>query len=312
MSRVGTGPSCLYPTNYRLLANVLGVGNNPSDVDGTGAPLNPIFTYTIEDPSIPAGQGQSITLTPGEVQNQRSPDSPPWGTPTPPAAVWRLQLRGPRARHLGGHRVPSRCHPERRNRPADPKPGADSAGVVENSLVVYRYAQSPGSTTAPYQYSATVDEHDALRHRNQQIRDRNQQRPPQRTDFGRASPTSGPTWVETAMVPVLAITLIISIVGATLVANLRAVDSPSGEHLGRGVRPPRPAGRRDAYVTAINANPSLAQCSTSTNGSGTCSGIDYGQWNLVSASTPSPGVNSVVSTTPSATRSRRSTRPPMR
>ena len=36
------------------------------------------------------------------------------------------------------------------------KPGADSNGMVENSLTVYRYAQSPGSTTSPYQYSATV------------------------------------------------------------------------------------------------------------------------------------------------------------
>jgi hypothetical protein len=36
------------------------------------------------------------------------------------------------------------------------KPGTGSTGAQENNLVVYRYAQSPGSTTAPYQYSATV------------------------------------------------------------------------------------------------------------------------------------------------------------
>ena len=35
------------------------------------------------------------------------------------------------------------------------KPGAGTNGIVENSLVVYRYAQSPGSPTAPYQYSET-------------------------------------------------------------------------------------------------------------------------------------------------------------
>ena len=36
------------------------------------------------------------------------------------------------------------------------KPGSGSLGTQENSLVVYRYAQSPGSSTAPYQYSAGV------------------------------------------------------------------------------------------------------------------------------------------------------------
>jgi hypothetical protein len=33
--------------------------------------------------------------------------------------------------------------------------GSGSNGGQEESLVVYRYAQSPGSTTAPYQYTAT-------------------------------------------------------------------------------------------------------------------------------------------------------------
>ena len=36
------------------------------------------------------------------------------------------------------------------------KPGTGTNGVQENNLVVYRYAQSPGSLTAPYQYAATV------------------------------------------------------------------------------------------------------------------------------------------------------------
>ena len=40
----------------------------------------------------------------------------------------------------------------------------------------------------------------------------------------------------------------------------------------------------NAYVTAINANPSLALCNTSTNKTGLCSGINYGEWNLVSGS----------------------------
>ena len=42
-----------------------------------------------------------------------------------------------------------------------------------------------------------------------------------------------------------------------------------------------------AYIKAINTNPSLAQCNSSTNGSGTCGGIDYGQWNSVNGSNAS-------------------------
>ena len=42
---------------------------------------------------------------------------------------------------------------------------------------------------------------------------------------------------------------------------------------------------QNAYQTAVNANPSLAQCNTNTNSKGTCGGLDYGQWNLVNGST---------------------------
>ncbi len=44
---------------------------------------------------------------------------------------------------------------------------------------------------------------------------------------------------------------------------------------------------QNAFLTAVNANPSLAQCSSNTNSAGTCSGIDYGQWNLVNNSNAS-------------------------
>jgi hypothetical protein len=151
---VGTGPSCLYPTTYRLLANVEDVVNSPSDVDSTGAPLNPIFTYTVEDPSL----NQSITMSSSEVDNQML---------TGLAALGYSNDTQP----LSG---PSSCvapvgttYPVAISCPLDAiqsvgidlqiqKPGADSTGTVENSLTVYRYAQSPGSTTSPYQYSATV------------------------------------------------------------------------------------------------------------------------------------------------------------
>ena len=39
-----------------------------------------------------------------------------------------------------------------------------------------------------------------------------------------------------------------------------------------------------AYVAALNANPDLAQCSTDTNATARCSGIDYGTWYPVAGS----------------------------
>jgi Tfp pilus assembly protein PilV len=149
---VGAGPTCLYPTTYKLLANIQGVVNSPSDVDPiTGAPLNPIFTYVIEDPSL----NQSITLSSSEVDQQALTGLTPLGYSVP-------------NQNLSTCVAPtSTTYPLAISCPLDAiqsvgldlqiqKPGADSNAMVENSLVVYRYAQSPGSTTSPYQYSATV------------------------------------------------------------------------------------------------------------------------------------------------------------
>jgi hypothetical protein len=40
----------------------------------------------------------------------------------------------------------------------------------------------------------------------------------------------------------------------------------------------------NTYLTAINTNPNLAQCSTATNGSGTCAGLSYETWTQVEGS----------------------------
>ena len=63
---VGTGPACQWSTDYRLLANVLDVVNNPSAVDGSLAPTEPIFSYTIFDPNL----NQAIPPTSYEIQHQ--------------------------------------------------------------------------------------------------------------------------------------------------------------------------------------------------------------------------------------------------
>jgi hypothetical protein len=92
---------------------------------------------------------------------------------------------------------------------------------------------------------------------------------------------------QTALVAVVAFSVLASLAGAVIVRTIvqsdpllqgKAVEIYAHRALEAG---------QNAYLTAINANPSLAQCTTDTNGSGTCSGIDYGQWNAVTGSNAS-------------------------
>jgi hypothetical protein len=151
---VGTGPNCIYPTNYRLLANVHNVINNPS-----GNPPTPLFSYTLFDTGgIYAGTtypAQSITLTATELANQQISGLAALGYPTD-------------TQSLTACAAPTAAYPTLATScPADAiqsvsvdlqvaAAGTGSNGGQESNLVVYRYAQSPGSTTAPYQYSATA------------------------------------------------------------------------------------------------------------------------------------------------------------
>ena len=89
---------------------------------------------------------------------------------------------------------------------------------------------------------------------------------------------------QTAIIAVLALVLIIGVIGGTLVMTVvqsapLQQSATTADYSNQAVT----AGG-NAYVTAINANPSLAYCSSNTNGSGTCSGINYGEWNPVAAS----------------------------
>ena len=161
---VGTGPTCQYGTDFRLLANVQSVVNDPSSMDPvTGlqvdpnVPVSPIFRYTLLDTGgIFSGTTyapQSIALTPAQVQTQR---------------FTGLNAMGSQTQSLSTCAAPDGNYPTPATAcPADAvqsvnidlrigKPGTGSNGTQENSLVVYRYAQSPGSTTAPYQYSSAV------------------------------------------------------------------------------------------------------------------------------------------------------------
>ena len=93
---------------------------------------------------------------------------------------------------------------------------------------------------------------------------------------------------QTAIVAVLAISVVTSMLGLGPRRYRVAVRSPQ-------LRPSRcrlrQSGRRSGTgrpSVALNTNPSLAYCSSGTNGSGTCGGIDYAQWNLVPAPRPEP------------------------
>ncbi|HEY5108133.1 MAG TPA: hypothetical protein VII96_00835 [Acidimicrobiales bacterium] len=169
---VGTGPTCQYSADFRLLANVQNVVNDPSSVDANGAQNDPIFGYTVLDTGgIDPVTGttysaQAITLTAAQVQTQQltgvvlvgypviNPQQP---TSYPISSQLLTACAAPSANYPT---VATAC-------PADAvqsvsvdlkvaKPGTGSNGTQENNLVVYRFAQSPGSSTAPYQYSAAV------------------------------------------------------------------------------------------------------------------------------------------------------------
>jgi prepilin-type N-terminal cleavage/methylation domain-containing protein len=156
---VGTGPTCLYGTSYRLLANVEDVVNDPSDLNPDGSPADPIFGYTIFDSGGTYGgttyPDQAITLTSGMVQTGSITGLVAEGYPVDTQALTSCA-------------APSANYPTAAVAcPADAvqsvsvdlqiaEHGSGSNGAEESNLVVYRYAQSPGSSTAPYQYTAAV------------------------------------------------------------------------------------------------------------------------------------------------------------
>ena len=162
--------TCKYGTNYRLIANVQNVVNNPASLDPvTGAqadpsvPVSPIFGFTLLDTGglyVPTGvtyPAQAITLTPAQVQTQQITGLSVLPLVYPVDGQALTACAAPSANYPT---VAMAC-------PADAvqsvsidlqiaKPGTGINGAQENNLVVYRFAQSPGSSTAPYQYSSAV------------------------------------------------------------------------------------------------------------------------------------------------------------
>jgi hypothetical protein len=117
------GGTCQYSSTFKLLTNVLSVVNNPNPQNG---PTQPIFSYNIFDTSTKVGSN----LTPAQVQSGLLCTGP--GATLCPADV---------IQSVGVELMVA-------------KPGAGTNGTVDDQTIVYRYAQSPGSTTGyPYQYT---------------------------------------------------------------------------------------------------------------------------------------------------------------
>jgi large repetitive protein len=94
---------------------------------------------------------------------------------------------------------------------------------------------------------------------------------------------------QTAIVAVLAVTLVIGVIGGVLVATVvQSVPLQAQTQVSLLAHRALQAGE-NAYVTALNTNPSLAQCSTDTSSSGTCRGVNYGHWNKVANSDTANG-----------------------
>jgi len=75
---------------------------------------------------------------------------------------------------------------------------------------------------------------------------------------------------QTAIVAVLGVTLVVGIIGATLVATvIQSFPLQQTNDVTVYAHRALEAGE-NAYVTAVNATPSLAQCNTGTNATGLC------------------------------------------
>ena len=92
---------------------------------------------------------------------------------------------------------------------------------------------------------------------------------------------------QTAIIAVITLTLVVTLIGVVLVSTvMQSLPLQQATAVSVYANRALEAGE-NAYVTALNANPSLAQCNSSTNGAGTCSGINYAEWNQVNGSTAS-------------------------
>ena len=126
---VGSQPAtnvCQYTNPPKLLADVLGVVNNPATLNTD--PTQAIFTYNVFD----ASSGNSYTLTSTQVL------TPPTCTGPSAAACPSDSIQS-----VGVHLVVG-------------KKAAGANGNLEYQTIIYRYPGSAGASSYPYQYTSAA------------------------------------------------------------------------------------------------------------------------------------------------------------
>jgi prepilin-type N-terminal cleavage/methylation domain-containing protein len=119
-----SGTACQYPATGKLLVNVVGVTNNPSQ----GASAPPIFSYNVLNTTT----GTATNLSYATVQSGLSCTGAS-ATACPADSIQSVTVE----LQVG-------------------RKGAGTNGTVDEVLVVYRYAGSNGSSSYPYLYSSAV------------------------------------------------------------------------------------------------------------------------------------------------------------
>ncbi len=142
------GTACSYGATGtgRLLVNVVGLTNNPNPSNGT---IQPIFTYNVFNPT--AGIGCTLTGTCSVTPNLTS-NVPSSGNGS--ATACQAQVPS------GTTTVAQTCNDYIQSVGIElivARKGAGTNGSVDEQSVVYRYAQSSGSTYYPYQPSCFYD-----------------------------------------------------------------------------------------------------------------------------------------------------------
>ncbi len=159
---VGTGPTCQYPTTYKLITNALDVVNSPADNTG-GVPNNPIFGYGMLDPAWPQildTPGTAVPISSAAIYNNQltALNAAPYSYVTPTQSV--TACAAPNASYpTTAIACPLDAVQDISIDLQVAAPGSGTNGNVDNQTVVYRYPPTgvDGSTVNyPYQYTAVV------------------------------------------------------------------------------------------------------------------------------------------------------------
>lgn len=157
---IGIGPTCVYPSNYTLITDAQDVVNS-----------TPIFSYNIFDPNL-GSSGTAYTLSTSEVQNNSVMLSShgytiPSGGPTTqplsgsgscvaPGTTYQTAAAACPADNIQSVGIDLEIGVKGASLTPTSGGTTNYQNTVDNQTIVYRYPESSGATTYPYQYSAGV------------------------------------------------------------------------------------------------------------------------------------------------------------